>query len=107
MKYTYNGFWGSTNTCDVKVYGNVIVFTALEDYHGTSITNVIEHITQEIADKYKINKRKLVCFERYPHWKHYSSVKFKLLFGKLSSPEWEPCKDEYIQEFIKDLTETT
>jgi len=70
----YKGFGGCDCICRVDVYREgkkfLIMFTELEDNHGTSITNFTEQLATQIAELLDIPERSLyddvVWIEHYP-----------------------------------------
>ncbi len=107
--YPYRGFWGCEAVCHLRVYwpvsgdidpGNpvVVVATELERNEGTSITNMAEHLAQEVREVYGLGPASLIWIEHYHERElgrysslpeDFSHVTFSLdAQGHYCSPRW-------------------
>lgn len=91
IKHNYKGFGNCPSICGVDYYlgknlwegKKVILLTELEDNHGTSITNAIEKIAQELVEDY----HKTVVVEHYTYeGASYDEVEFESAFVR---PRWK------------------
>lgn len=98
--YYYSGFGGCKSVCDLCVdkSNNIIVFTEKGDNEGTSITNMIEDLANSVADKYRLDKDVITCFEIYNEESYngrnregspsITLVQFNYSNGRLTQPQW-------------------
>jgi len=107
--YPYRGFWGCEAVCHLRVYfpqsGDidpanpvVVVATELERNPGTSITNMAEHLAQEVRELYGLGPADLIWIEHYHERtlglysslpEEFSHVTFSLdAHGCYCSPKW-------------------
>ena len=59
FRYEYIGYHGCDCHCTLEILGNLVICTEDEDNHGTSITNLSEHLATRICYQYGIDPQKL------------------------------------------------
>jgi hypothetical protein len=121
FKHHYKGFWGTESKCYVDIFqlekrtehghDTIVLFSALQDNEGTSITNASEFIATDIVVKYGVNVPSTLFVETYPYnydrdGERYDAVfyKYDMAQRKFHSPEWKPLNklDENYVDFIKE-----
>jgi len=114
----YKGFWGGKGKCYVDIFqletptehghDTIVLFSALQDNEGTSITNASESIPTDILIKYGINIGSTLFVETYPYYDDNDYVAifytFDVTSRKFHSPKWKTLKkfDEQYVEFIQE-----
>ena len=64
-RHDYRGYGGCDCHCYIKVVGNAVLCTEADDNTGTSVTNFVEILMQEVCQKYGIPMENLVWIEHY------------------------------------------
>ena len=115
----YKGFWGAESKCYVDVFqleelnkhghDTIVLFSALQDNQGTSITNASEKIATALMIEHDFNIPSTQFIETYPYnydrdGETYEAIfyKYDAVQRKFHSPDWKPLNkvyDEYV-EFI-------
>jgi hypothetical protein len=109
-RFNYSGYYGHPAHCYIKVCGNVVLCTEAPDNEGTSITNMAEHVAEEVAKAYQIRYDKLVWIEHYLHeglpdiGETFDLVKFDLTNSfysdKFAHPTWQHLEREAVERMI-------
>lgn len=91
MIYEYKGFGNVKSICDVKINKDkkIIIITELNNNSGTSITNAMNIILDNLIIDYNLNLTKYKIYEKYENDDMYSAVKFDMVDGKTSNIRWE------------------
>lgn len=98
MIYEYKGIHNCDCKCDLRIKGNVVVVSELENNPGTSITNAAEDLANQVCEEFGIDKEKVVWFEcyEYRNLNEYAMVKFEIdSNGEFYSPNWVCTTKEY------------
>ena len=113
--FNFKGYWGVSSICGVDIYHQnddkvVVVLTELPENHGTSITNAIELIAEQVVEAYGLQNRDIVWVEHYPeqvdpyNYKHimhensFDLVVMTAIDNEFFNPQWKRISEV---EFVK------
>lgn len=69
IEFWYSSFSGRTSrrdaVCRIRIFGNVVIASELAKNQGKSITNAIPELAQVVADRFNLNRQKMVWIEHY------------------------------------------
>ena len=108
MKYNYKGFDDCDSVCELRIEGNVICVTEIDENLGTSITNVTEQLATQVCREKQIKDVTLIWIEHYPEDtavmldEHFSLVQFNLdINGVFSNPRWTPISKAAVEALLE------
>jgi hypothetical protein len=119
--HQFKGYWNAESKCYVDIFqleeptehghDTIVLFSALQDNQGTSITNASEIIATEMVMSYGVNIPSTLFVETYPYnydkdGEQYYAIfyKYDAAQRKFHSAKWKPLEkfDEEYVEFIKE-----
>lgn len=76
----YKGYWDCNCECNLQINNNVVIVTESENNKGTSITNMVEGLFENIVKDYNLDATKVLWFEIYNvgNKKQCSQVEFDI-----------------------------
>ena len=94
--YVFGGLHSFKSVCSLVIdqSRNLVIATEIADNPGTSITNAVDLLANQVCDEFKLDKQKLTWIERYTeqsykgkgndrNYPSYSIVNFVLKNNKL------------------------